>query len=55
MKSFSYFLFVIAWVAGIAVTPGFWPATGAAVFPPYAYYQVVRQAMVVYAPGMLPQ
>jgi hypothetical protein len=54
MKNLSYLLGVLLWVGGIAVTPGFWPAFGAVVFPPFAYYNLVRQAMVVYSPDLLP-
>lgn len=53
MKHIAYFLFVMTWVAGIAVTPGS-SVLSTIVFPPYAYYQIVRQAMVAYAPELLP-
>jgi hypothetical protein len=54
MKNFSFLLGVLLWVGGIAVTPGFWPAAGAILLPPFSYYNLVRKAMVVFVPELLP-
>lgn len=54
VNSFAALTGILLWVGGIAATSGFWPTAGAIVLPPYAYYNLVRQVMVVYTPELLP-
>lgn len=45
MNTFTLFLEVLLWLAGIAIAKGFWAVT-LAIIPFYAWYLVVEQVLV---------
>ena len=45
VRDLLYFVAVVAWLMGGVLAKGFWPTTGACLFPPYAWYLAVEKLM----------
>lgn len=45
MKTLTYLIAVVAWVAGISLARGFWPTATAYLFPPYAWVLVADRVI----------
>lgn len=38
---------IVSWLAGVALSKGFWSCSIAIVIPPYAWYLVVEKVMLI--------